>query len=308
MTELPFDKDNLLKKYSPLEFAMVYGSSVFKQESYTEKDKPMIDLIFAVNSTPEWHEINLIKNSGDYSLQTRMLGLGFINIMEKLANVYYNVNVPFQERKIKYGIISLKNLMNDLTGWETLYVSGRLHKPTKILKSNEMVNGAIKANLEHAINTSLLLLPENFTKEDFYMEIAGISYTKDLRWKFFAENKNKVKNIVKGNLNGFDELYGEIIKKQYSDVINLNGEKIEQDKSPKTQQAMYNKLPVNLITKIKTPINFESKDDIRSKVLEGIKSIVFWPSVMQPAKGFLVTDLPVSLMYVFEKFKKNFRK
>lgn len=308
MTEIPFDKNNLLKKYFPLEFAMAYGSSIFKQKGYTEKDKPIIDFIFAVNSPSKWHENNLMKNPEDYPLKIREKGLEFINGMqEKWTNIYYNLDVPFQERKIKYGVISQENLTSDLTNWETLYVAGRLHKPAKILKSNERINNAVKTNLEHAINTSLLLLPENFTEKDFYMEIAGISYRGDVRM-IFVERK-KVKNIVDGNPDGFCELYRGIIKKQYSDVLNLlNGGKIKQDKSPKTQEAIYNRLPVNLRRQIKTPIDFESTNDIRNKVLGGIRSIVFLPSVKQPMKGLLVSDFLVCVMYVFEKFKKNFRK
>jgi len=308
MTELPFDKDNLLKKYSPLEFAMAYGSSIFKQNGYKEKDKPVIDLVFAVNSPSKWHENNLMKNPKDYSLKTRKKGLEFIDRMQKKwTNIYYNVYVPFQQRKIKYGVISQENLISDLTEWETLYIAGRLHKPAKILKSNEKINNAVKTNLEHAINTALLLLPENFTERDFYIKIAGISYMGDIRM-IFGENKNKVKNIVDGNFEGFYKLYNGIMKKQYNEVINLlNGRKIQQDKSPKTQKAVYNKLPINLKRKIKTPINFESTDDIRNKVSGGVKSIIFWPSVKQPLKGLLVSDILTSIEYGFGKFKKSFR-
>jgi translocator assembly and maintenance protein 41 len=207
MTKLSFDTDNLLKKYSPLEFAMAYGSSIFKQNGYTEKDRPIIDLILAVNSPSKWHENNLMKNPEDYYLKTREKGLEFIDGMqEKWTNIYYNVHVPFQERKIKYGIISQENLISDLTEWETLYIAGRLHKPAKILKSNEKINNTVKTNLGHAINTALLLLPENFTEKDFYMEITGISYIGDIRM-IFGENKNKVKNIVDGNPEGFYGLY-----------------------------------------------------------------------------------------------------
>lgn len=36
--------------------------------------------------------------------------------------------------RIKYGIISTDALCTDLLDWTTLYVSGRLHKPVRIVK------------------------------------------------------------------------------------------------------------------------------------------------------------------------------
>ena len=44
------------------------------------------------------------------------------------ARIYYNTLVPFNGALIKYGVISTKHLVSDLNNWDTLYVSGRLHK------------------------------------------------------------------------------------------------------------------------------------------------------------------------------------
>jgi translocator assembly and maintenance protein 41 len=43
-----------------------YGSGVFKQSGYTEKDKPQIDLILVVDNLKEWHNENMKLNSKDY--------------------------------------------------------------------------------------------------------------------------------------------------------------------------------------------------------------------------------------------------
>ena len=37
-----------------------------------------------------------------------------------------------EERPVKYGVISISALKNDLLKWDSLYASGRLHKPVII--------------------------------------------------------------------------------------------------------------------------------------------------------------------------------
>lgn len=77
---------------------------------------------------------------------------------------------------MKYGLISLHALMDDLLNWRTLYVSGRMHKPVRILAcSHEVVLAAARENLRHALRAALLLLPERFSAEQLYMVSGGHS-------------------------------------------------------------------------------------------------------------------------------------
>jgi len=65
--------------------------------------------------------------------------------------------------------------------------------------------------LANALRTALLLLPKEFTEEELYLTIAGLSYRGDFR-KYIGENPNKVQNIVSLQFDNFRLLYGELIR------------------------------------------------------------------------------------------------
>lgn len=49
----------------------------------------------------------------------------------------------------------------------------------KILTQNEnsKLQAALVSNLKSAVTAAFLMLPESFSEEDLYMQIAGLSYT-----------------------------------------------------------------------------------------------------------------------------------
>ena len=71
----------------------------------------------------------------------------------------------------------MDNLLTDLEDWETLYCAGRFQKPIKILKYDSRTELAQSKNLLSVLRTALLLLPEEFSDEELFLEIAGLSYT-----------------------------------------------------------------------------------------------------------------------------------
>jgi translocator assembly and maintenance protein 41 len=125
---------------------------------------------------------------------------------------------------VKYGVISREDLVRDLTNWDTLYVSGRLHKPVAWITKPEEGDGggmrlkleeAVQNNLMGALSASLLLLPTSSSStsssdqvedEELFEGIASISYSGDVRVGI-GENPNKVRNIVSANPTAFRQLY-----------------------------------------------------------------------------------------------------
>lgn len=77
---------------------------------------------------------------------------------------------------IKYGVISMDRLCSDLENWETLYCAGRFHKPTKVLREDSRVVLSQQHNLLGAMRTALLMLPAEFTEEELFLKITGLSY------------------------------------------------------------------------------------------------------------------------------------
>lgn len=287
--DLSFNKEKLIEKYKP-DFAMAYGSGVFRQDGYAKDEKPMVDFIFGVNNSVEWHERNLTENGLDYSLISRLGGPKFVNWLQGIGTgIFYNPYVDFEGQTIKYGVISIKDLLDDLNNWTSMYVAGRLHKPVEILKSDVWINRAIQNNLEYAIDVALFLLPEQFKERDLYEMVAGLSYLGDSRMKF-GENPEKIKNIVNGNFNGFKKLYYEIFEKEFS----------------RDKHNLLDRLPQNLKKELlERVISMKAEDSLGKEDLrDAISSIVHSSSISQTIKGLVSAGLIKSVRYAMEKMEK----
>jgi len=226
-----------------------YGSQVMESALLSQ-----LDMIIAIQDSKiqAWHEKNLIINWDHYSIWARGLGLNFVMYLQNYgAGVYFHPYISFRDNntQYKYGAIALSTLVKDLTEWEHFYIAGRLHKPVLQLQNNSVVAEAQSKNLNSALSVALLLLPHQFSEDDLYKTIAGLSYTGDIRMKF-GENPQKIENIVSGNTEHFRQLYSPHLEKfAASDIIkmykpNSGSFTIEQDFSK--HNALMLILPKNL--------------------------------------------------------------
>ena len=283
----------------------------------------MIDLVLCVDNAHRWHTMNLEKNQSDYSA-FQFFGAKFITQYQEQfgANVFFNTLVPIERENvlIKYGVVSTKDLIEDLVDWKHLYLAGRLHKPVEIVKtpSSSKIQNAMEQNLESAVHAALLLLPEKFTDYDFFYKIASLSYNGDFRM-IFGENKNKVNNIVRPQMENFKILYGPTLRKMKNYVhFPIDDFVCMQDLSQKAILHHLNNLPKWPIRRIaarhSVGRNRHDTEDILQnlakssnykKVVErSFNDIVWHSSITQSIKNIPTAGLEKAVRYSWAKIVK----
>lgn len=255
---------------SPIRFAFAYGSGVFSQkeagpehtkrpaikDKETGEEKKMVDFVFAVSHPEHWHGLNRQQFPKHYSLISRLSGAEVVMgwVQRAGAGLWYHPYVKMEGELVKYGVIDIETLCNDLLDWETLYVAGRMHKPVAMLLADPRVRLAQQVNLASALRVALLLLPESFTEVELYTRIASLSYTGDFRMSVpGGENANKVRNIVLAQRAEFRRLYAGLIKSLGTIEITEHRQdrfSMTQDVTEETKASYAARLPLRLREKV----------------------------------------------------------
>lgn len=299
--------------------AFAYGSGVFQQTGH-DMSKNMLDFIMVVDNPDDWHGENIERNSKHYSFLKHLGPKAVSKIQNSYgAGIYFNTLVPFEQRLIKYGVIGTDVLISDLINWDTLYVSGRLHKPVKVIKEphSSTLLQAMQTNLKSAVHSSLLLLPETFTETELYMTITSLSYSGDFRMKF-GEDKGKVSKIVAPNLPYFNKLYEPILNGTDYLTYSEDTKLFLQSRNKETNMYHLNHAPDVVIDKMSALHGMFGLDAPKSDILltlasdskcdkfvsESIANIVNKSSWSQSIKGIFTAGISKSVRYSLSKVKK----
>ena len=200
--------ESLLDAFPTVSYAFAYGSGVYRQRGYTDEQarSAMTDVVFAVEDPEAWHRENLERHREHYSGLAWFGPQAVATVQDRGAGLYYNPYASVDGRLIKYGVISRMALEDDLRHWSALYVSGRMHKPVRVLRPCEATRAAAAANHRAALAAALLQLPARFSEGELYRAVCGLSYAGDVRMGV-AESPHKVRDIVAAQLPALRELY-----------------------------------------------------------------------------------------------------
>lgn len=274
-----------------------YGSGVFKQSGYTDKDKPQIDLILVVDDLKKWHLENMKKNPRDYSFAGKLFfKYASVSKLKGLTGITYLSNIKEDGSIYKYGTIEKNDLVSYLETWNSFYLPGRFQKRILPIIDSKEIEVANEKNRNAVLLVALLTLPMNRNKLiDVYTGICGLSYLGDTRMKF-AENPRKVLNIVEGSYDSLNEIYGKecpYFKILKDEKIEIAREKIIKDISL---------LPSGLLEYLE---NEKDLQVVREKIISYFTELNKKESSKQTLKGLFTNGIIRSIQYASKKVMKK---
>ena len=289
-----------VKKRPEVVAAYGYGSGVFKQNGYTSKDKPQIDLILVVEDLKKWHLENIKSNPKDYSfIGKNFFKYGKIDSLKGKTGITYLSNIEENGSVFKYGTIEAKDLKKYLETWKSFYLPGRFQKNVYTIVENKEITDLIEKNRDSALLLSTFLQKEDeVSKKDLLVTLCGLSYLGDTRMKF-AENPKKVLNIVEGSFDAFNRIYkfDRTYLKPKETTFIIDKEEVREQLTS---------LPSELVNYI-TPYLKEDDEIVRNKIIEYFTNINKKESSTQTIKGIYTNGVVRSVNYAAHKVGKRFK-
>jgi len=299
--------ERIVERFPSVEFAMAYGSGVYAQRGYSnDKSRPTIDMIFATSDAESWHKENLRRHASHYAQPMRSLGAKSITALQQYggAKVYYHPFVDLGDgNQLKYGVISTQDLETDLRDWSTMFVAGRLHKPTLTIKTTNKLTELQNDNIRFAFNASILLVPSQFELDQLFLTLTSLSYGGDPRFDFGAENADKVSNIVNANREGFANMYSNLLQDYVNQNILIQKEDSLFERTDDGILKLYQDLPESIRFALNKNSSRHQKDadSLRSVLSSRVRSA----APAQYAKGILTAGIFKTFVYLKEKFSKG---
>ncbi|XP_013602428.1 PREDICTED: phosphatidate cytidylyltransferase, mitochondrial-like isoform X5 [Brassica oleracea var. oleracea] len=281
----------------PVDFCCVYGSTLHPNN----QDK--------VNHYASW-----------------MVHLGGARLITQVADkvgvgVHFNPFVSWNDR-LKYGVVRMNDLVQDILDWNRFYLSGRLQKPVHLLVDNLDIQDVNSVNKRAAVSAALLLLPSKFTEEDLYAKICSLSYMGDLRM-LFAEDTNKVNKIVKGQFDLFQSMYKPFLEEcETKNLLRFSSAEtnLVQDSSLSSSRSLVSSLPASVRSqmrkllgekktlsetgRVSREVCIGSREEAAKCMEKVMKRRVMVSSARQAVSGFLAAGAINATVYLSQKMRK----
>ena len=336
-------------------FAFGYGSGVFLQQdgddegerktnelsTAAEKEKKMLDMILIVKDAQQFHKSNLETNPHHYAPlfrdATRATWWQKHETVHLTRRWIRNPKVFFnfvEEPFMKYGVVELSDLGSDLKHWDSLYIAGRMHKPTATVMCNKDGKDQISRwqnqhNLPAALSAALLLTgitddtnqaeeERTISLAELYSQISSLSYTGDFRMQVGAEDPGKIKKLVHspGQLKRFHQMYNRVALQPLVEegVLSLNSTTSSSSSSnettitwnpvdPATRKHLWQRLPEKL--QHLQPSDNNGVAVAVDKLHQNLHQIVAPAARYQSFKGLWTAGLSKSARYAAAKLAKG---
>eukprot|EP00927_Polykrikos_kofoidii_P059874 TRINITY_DN54992_c0_g1_i1.p1 TRINITY_DN54992_c0_g1~~TRINITY_DN54992_c0_g1_i1.p1 ORF type:complete len:358 (+),score=47.22 TRINITY_DN54992_c0_g1_i1:182-1255(+) len=332
-----------LGRFPPIECVIGYGSGVFKQAGYASSSpRPMVDLVFVVGDADveAWHRDNMTAHPGHYSGLARAVGCSGISRIQRWGpGIYYNPHVLLPTSgghylEVKYGVVSLEALLQDLRCWSWLYLAGRLQKPFVVdwrgrLTDVQMCfHQAVEANRRSAFSAALLLamrkdetektdgdrqVQRGLAVETLLEAVVRLSYDGDIRVGI-GEDPRKVQNILKGQQHELLTMYSPIAANVGFDILgsqlvsSANSEVGFEGGSIDWQKRLFAELPCDVRRRVadavpQTLTPWTQVEPLRSVLRKTVRS----SSLEQTAKGILTAGVSRAARYAVAKLGKRLK-
>jgi hypothetical protein len=154
---------------------------------------------------------------------------------------------------------------------------------------------------------------QKINKIDFYVDLANLSYMGDIRTYLRAEKKDKIKNVVIGAIEYYDDIYRDIIEK-----YNISKDPQIFEFIPEMNLRHLENLPYPFVNSLMSYTKEFNKEEFKYNFCRNmnnnerryiIDSYLEKRNFLYSCKGIISgvysTDLNKSLKYVFEKYRKS---
>jgi translocator assembly and maintenance protein 41 len=230
--------------------------------------------------------------------------------------VYFNVT----DEGMKYGVVQLDDLLEDVTKWKYLFLAGRMHKPVVTVIDRQEVGAPLSvqwqqetSNLPAALSAALLLhwLERRDDREisntttvnplDVYTKIASLSYSGDPRMLLGAEDPRKINKLVQstGQPQRFQSLYRPALQRlEHESILSVESQENTwtwDSGSPLARAHLCSSLPVNL----------QGLQNDPSALPAALAAIVGASARYQSFKGLWTAGVRKSVWYATRKLTKG---